>query len=53
MYKDINNQIQRRIVYSIIFQISYTRNFANYFAEISQMYHLFSLIFIDQSIIKL
>ena len=53
MYKNINNQVQERIVYLTIFQIS----FANHFAiilliKISQMHCIFNIILINQSIIK-
>ena len=34
MHKGINNQIQERIVYLIIFQISYIRSFAIYLIKI-------------------
>ena len=55
MHKDINNQIQKRIVYLVIFQINYARDFVYNFAtisKISQMYRLFNLILIDQPTIK-
>ena len=52
MYEDINNQIQERIVYSIIFEISYAKGFA-IVRWISQMHYLFNFILIDQPIIEL
>ena len=53
MHEDINSQVQERIVYSAIFQISSANHFATVLSiKISQMHCVFNIILINQLIIE-